>query len=202
MKKVIKIALLLTLLTGVSDLLAQDSFTYNISGTLSFEHVTNASISVVHEVVLHDINGVELKRAAAAPSYSFKGLNAGQEYVISVENTGGNLLYGLTSYDIVPIGQHVMATSFIEYPFTVIAADINMDNTIALSDAILLRRLILNMDGTDEFKPYRYVPSAHNFPPQTNPSEIPEFPETIQISNLSEDVTDANFIVIKVGETQ
>lgn len=201
MKSITKIYLLFVFTIAYTVVSGQQSFIYNISGKLVFDHVSADQIGEIHEVVLSDKSGNEVQRVVATPDYMFEGVYAGQDYVITVEIDPSNVLFnGYTTFDVIRISNHIIAQSFIEYPFGCIAADANYNNSITHTDRLMFQQLMLNLPTVIPYLPYRYIPSNHVFPQQTNPSAIPEFPEFIRVSHLSENITDANFIAIKVGD--
>jgi hypothetical protein len=98
------------------------------------------------------------------------------------------------------MSKHVLGTQLLNSPYKLIAADINMSNTITTFDMIQLRKLILNIQT--EFTnntSWRFVETAYNFPQPTNPW-YETFPELINENNLSTDIVDADFVGVKIGD--
>ncbi|MAT55904.1 MAG: hypothetical protein CMN32_15635 [Saprospirales bacterium] len=107
---------------------------------------------------------------------------------------------GVTTYDLVIIGRHVLNVSLITDPYKLIAADINNNGSVTTADIVELRKLILNI--YHEFPnntSWRFIPKSYVFPNPANPFN-PPFPEQLYINSLSQDVYDANFIGVKIGD--
>ncbi|MEL7252520.1 MAG: hypothetical protein AAFO03_29190, partial [Bacteroidota bacterium] len=93
-----------------------------------------------------------------------------------------------------------LGTQLLDSPYKLIAADVNKSNTVTTFDMIQLRKLILNIDT--EFSnntSWRFVETAYNFPEPTNPW-VETFPELINENNLNTDITDADFVAVKIGD--
>ncbi len=111
-----------------------------------------------------------------------------------------NYMNGVTTFDLVFMQRHILNIQPISSPYRMIAADINASGSISTFDIVKLRRLILQLD--DSFSgntSWRFIDAAYVFPDPANPFQS-SFPESIIVNNLEEDVIDADFIAIKVGD--
>lgn len=121
----------------------------------------------------------------------------GDTYTIDPDSDQ-NPLNGVTTYDVVLISKHILGELPFTSPYQIIAADADCDNSVVLTDTVEIRKLILGI--YNEFPcagSYRFVPADYVFPDPQNPFP---FPETITVENLSGNVTDQDFIGVKIGD--
>ena len=132
-------------------------------------------------------------------AYSFSDLPLGGDYSIT-PYLNANPLNGVTTFDLILISKHILGIQLLDSPYKMIAADANRSNTITTLDLIRIRKLILNI--TTEFAnntSWRFVETAYAFPQTTNPW-LEAFPELINENNLAEDVLNADFVGVKIGD--
>ena len=129
--------------------------------------------------------------------YSFEDL-AEQSYTIEAHKEK-DPFNGISTFDLVVMAQHVLGIQDLSSPYKLIAADINMDETIDVLDMLELRQLILY--AIDDFSvntSWRFVNANYIFPDAKNPwlETIPE------LHNLEAPRTDVehNFIAVKIGD--
>lgn len=110
-------------------------------------------------------------------------------------------LNGVSTIDLVLISKHILGTQSLGSPYKIIAADIDKSGTVATSDLIKLRRLILHLDSQlpNGNKSWRFIPADYVFPDPANPF-AGYFPEILNIDDLSGSEMHADFIAIKVGD--
>jgi hypothetical protein len=110
-------------------------------------------------------------------------------------------LNGVSTIDLVLITKHILGTQSLNSPYKIIAADIDKSGTVATSDLIKLRRLILYLDSQlpNGNKSWRFIPADYVFPDPGNPF-AGYFPEVMNIDDLNDDEIHADFIAIKVGD--
>ncbi len=109
-------------------------------------------------------------------------------------------LNGVTTFDIVMISKHILGVQALNSPYKMIAADINNSGSVTTLDLVELRKLILHIDT--EFSnntSWRFVDKNFVFPNASNPFAT-SFPEVISFNDLDQDVLEANFTAIKVGD--
>jgi uncharacterized repeat protein (TIGR01451 family) len=110
------------------------------------------------------------------------------------------LLNGVSTFDFVKITTHALHTDTLKTPYQLIAADLNHDGVINISDTIGIRNIIL---GIWNHFPYntslRFVRSNYQFPDPTNPF-VPPFPEAWNTGSLDSDVNQIDFFAIKIGD--
>jgi len=108
-------------------------------------------------------------------------------------------LNGLSTYDIVLMTKHILASELLDSPYKIIAADINKRGTVSTIDILKLRRLILFIDTEfEDNTSWRFVDAEFLFPDPTNPFAT-SFPEVFSINGLEESEI-ANFVAVKIGD--
>lgn len=107
-----------------------------------------------------------------------------------------NPLNGTTTYDLVLISKHIIATEPLNSPYKMIAADANKSGSVTSFDVVELRKLILGIYTVlPNNKSWRFVDSSFSFPNPLNPFQT-GFPDSIQLNSPKP----YNFIGIKVGD--
>jgi|GEM_PF-4617436 len=108
-------------------------------------------------------------------------------------------LNGISTYDVVLLGQHLLELNLLDSPYKLIAADVNGSGDVSLLDLIELRRIILRID--DEFstgKSWTFVEADYVFPQPDNPFAT-TYPTNYNINSLTTGEI-ADFIGIKLGD--
>lgn len=130
--------------------------------------------------------------------YQFPGLPINSTYRVEPSRDGDDL-NGVSTFDMVLVRQHIVATNEFSNPLNIIAADVNNSQTVTTLDMVLTRNLIIA--NTEEFQnasSWRFVRSTIEFSNSQNPFEgITNNDFTIV---LTEDVSDFDFIGIKTGD--
>jgi hypothetical protein len=110
-----------------------------------------------------------------------------------------NPLNGVTTYDLVLISRHILATEPLNSPYKIIAADANRSGSVTTFDIVELRKLILGLyQELPNNTSWRFVLKNHVFSNPANPFQ-PPFPELATLSGLG-GVTSITFIGMKVGD--
>jgi Leucine-rich repeat (LRR) protein len=121
--------------------------------------------------------------------------------IVSVEPYKNNdCLNGITTYDLVLITRHILGIKPIDNPYSLIAADANKSGSIATSDILELRKLILGINS--EFPnntSWRFIHKYQNFTDTQNPF-INTFRESVTIPFISNDYDYLDFIAVKTGD--
>ncbi|MFK8007164.1 MAG: PKD domain-containing protein [Saprospiraceae bacterium] len=111
-----------------------------------------------------------------------------------------NYVNGVTSFDLATIQQHIVGNELLDSPYKLIAADVDHSNSISSFDLFLAQQVIVaNIDTFPNNESWRFVPADFVFPDPTNPLGNP-FPEAIDLSSVTSNTTDQDFIAIKVGD--
>lgn len=168
-------------------------FVSRISG-----RIFNEELTPLEEVEVELMNTeIPMSMTNVKGEYSFENIpDQGYSVAAHKENDPFN---GISTYDLVVMAQHVLGVQELSSPYKLIAADINMDQTIDILDMLELRQLILY--AIEDFSvntSWRFVNANYIFPDPTNPwlETIPE------LHNLEALRTDAelDFIAVKIGD--
>jgi len=110
-----------------------------------------------------------------------------------------NKFNGVTAADATRIQQHVGGLNLLGAPYPRIAADVNKNNAISVQDASLITQSILGNVAANNIwnTSWRFVDAAYTFP---TPNAPWNFPETISLTGVVADVTDVDFVGVKLGD--
>lgn len=154
------------------------------------------------------IQGVEVQLSggldsvvAVAPDGTFliEKLPTGTAYTLEPQKDT-DYKNGISTYDLVQISQHALGIRLLSSPYKIIAGDVDNSGFISAFDLVEVRKLVLDLeDGFQKNNSWRFVRADYNFPRPTNPFRY-AFPEVYEIEQLDEDILDANFIAIKIGD--
>lgn len=109
-------------------------------------------------------------------------------------------LNGVSTFDLVLISRHWSGVAPLTSPFQLIAADIDNNGVADLSDSLAGRLLVLGIDL--EFlnnTSWRFVRAGYVFPDSLNPFQ-PPYPESYSTPNLGANVSNIDFIGVKIGD--
>jgi len=107
-------------------------------------------------------------------------------------------LKGVSTLDLLMIQRHLLGLDNFENPLQYIAADMNYDRKVSVTDLRELRKLILGI--------YSELPSNYSYrflskkEVQKENAEPWEIPENIEIQILSDHILDADFVPVKIGD--
>ncbi len=130
-------------------------------------------------------------------AYAFEGSPEGVDYQISVTKDD---LYtnGVSTLDLVLIQRHILGFANLDSPYKVIAADINGDDNVSSVDVVELRKLVLGVhDELLSNTSWRFVDTEQTFADINSPFPVDE---TRNITNLSSNHSNEDFIAVKVGD--
>ena len=98
------------------------------------------------------------------------------------------------------ISRHILDFDKFNSPYKIIAADVNRDGEVDASDMLLIRRLVLRIiDAFPSNTAWRFVDKKYVFRDPTAPL-AEDFPEIINLANLQTNVSNADFVAVKVGD--
>ncbi|MEK7255117.1 MAG: cohesin domain-containing protein, partial [Bacteroidota bacterium] len=94
----------------------------------------------------------------------------------------------------------ILGVQGLDSPYKLIAADANKSNTVTTFDLVEIRKLILfiNTDFPNNTS-WRFVPKTYSFANPANPFQT-QFPEVINLNDLTLDKLTNDFVAIKVGD--
>ncbi len=106
-------------------------------------------------------------------------------------------LNGVTTLDILLIQKHILDIQTLDSPYKLIAADASNDQRVSAVDLIQLRKLILGIyEELPSNDSWRFVDAKETLN-DVNPWP---FTETIDVMNLTNDVSDEDFVGVKIGD--
>lgn len=112
-----------------------------------------------------------------------------------------NDLNGVTTYDLVLISKHNLAIEALDSPWKMIAADVNQSNSITTFDIVEARKVILGINPSFATNSsWRFLPAYTTFNNPLNPFQGGVPPDNINILNLQQNYTGADFKGIKVAD--
>lgn len=132
--------------------------------------------------------------------FEFPNLPIGKDYTI-VPDKDGDLMNGVTTFDIVLISKHILGIQRLDSPYKLIAADVDRSGGITAIDLIRLRKILLGIERTlpNNQHSWRFVDAKHRFTNPENPFQR-EFPEIYNINDFDGKPMDIDFVAIKVGD--
>jgi hypothetical protein len=87
---------------------------------------------------------------------------------------------GVTTGDIIKIQNHILNKTALTTPYKIIAADVNEDKSVTVSDIVMIRKLILGkIDQLSSGKSWKFIDKSYVF----NNPEIPlkeNYPQSIK----------------------
>lgn len=103
---------------------------------------------------------------------------------------------GLSTFDLVLMNNHILGIEEFQENFQFLAADVNDDGVISTFDVILIRQLILAFENS--------LPNNRNwliYPTTPQDLSLTDTPNnTYDISSITENASNLNFTIIKVGD--
>ncbi len=125
------------------------------------------------------------------------GAMSGTSFVIRPEKLD-SVKNGVNTFDMVLIRQHILGWQTLDSPYKLIAGDVNKSGDVSTFDLVKIRMLILNWEFEFEGNTsWQFVPADYVFP---MPLNLLDFPDSINVHQISSNLTDADFIAIKSGD--
>jgi hypothetical protein len=185
MKSFLLLALSLFFMTSVSS--AQT--VYTISGKISDSYNIRSNDPKFAAVLTNDNTQEKQRITLTTNSYEFKKVEKGFNYTLTIEKISptNDDLNGVTTLDMVMIQRHILGIASFDSKAKEIAADANGDNNVSVFDLVVLRKIILGIQS--------YLPESWRI---RSKADIKT--SEIQIKNLSDDLPNQDFLIIKVGD--
>ena len=167
--------------------------TLNIDGSVllpdSVNSIANVSMNLSGDTLVIDTTGPD-------GLYLIQELAYEGDYLLKAEKDDPASL-DLTNLDLILIKRHILGTNTFTSPFQYIAADINGDNQVTNLDLIMIKHVILgNWTSFQNNRVWYFIPFDYQFPEPTSPYP---FPELDPINNLKINLSDRQFIGVKLG---
>lgn len=158
---------------------------------------TDAPIEAVEVKVSGERTAVSLTDQNGG--FVFEGLAGGQDYTFSPvkEDDWTN---GISTFDLVLIQKHILNVQTFDSPLQWLAADLNHNGAVSVSDLILLRRIILGKADEESLgAAWLFFPEAHLLP-ESGAINSDSLPAAYSINNLDTDSLYLAFTGIKMGD--
>jgi len=166
-----------------------------VAGTILTEE--NEYVSDVNLAVYFNAGMIEEQVTTEDGGYEFD-LPVQENYEIT-GSKNNDPLNGITTYDLVLLGQHLLQINTLDSPYKLVAADVNNSGSISVLDMIALRRMILVIDTAfQNNESWRFIDAEYLFPNPENPF-LSTFPESHTINGLASDLI-KDFIAVKTGD--
>jgi len=165
-----------------------------ISGTITTEEaVPLSNVMVILSGTLSDIEYTDENG-----NYEFE-VPEGANYVVTPFHDLDHI-NGVTTLDVVTLGNHITGQGLLDSPYKLIAADINNSGTISAIDVVHLEQLVTGVISVfPNTTSWRFVDVDFVFADPTDPFTAP-FPEVASINIAQDDVTGVDFIGVKMGD--
>ena len=132
-------------------------------------------------------------------NFEFSTLPLGNDFTVTPEKNAA-LLNGVTTYDIVLISKHVLDVAKLDSPYKLIAADVNNSGSVTTYDMVVLQKNILYVDSSfPDNTSWRFVDKDFSFADPANPF-ADDFPELYNINNFQGNMSEVDFIAVKIGD--
>jgi hypothetical protein len=139
-------------------------------------------------------------RTDAAGRYIFNNLTPGLNYTVQ-PSRDTNAVNGVTTFDLSQINKHILGVEAFDSPWKIIAADANGSNSVTTLDLLDARKVILGLSEQFPGVPsWRFFPATIVFANPAAPFAAGLPAGLLQFTNLQQNITDADFIGVKVGD--
>ena len=161
----------------------------SISGSL----ITPSGMGIPKAFV--GLNGV---KSLFSGNYNFSVASNANYTLKPSKNNDSSKENGVSIIDVYLVQAHILGKKLLGSPYKIIAADVNNDGVVSVTDVLQIKRLILGLDTTfTGNRLWAFVDSAYKFPITTNPFP---YKDSILLNNLLINQTKQTFIGIKLGD--
>lgn len=134
-------------------------------------------------------------------SFLFTDLAVGGEYMIRPNMPDQVDLSRVKTSDIFKITNHILGVNDITDPYRLLAADVNADGVINVSDMVGIRRVILGLDDSFASGPtWRFIRRDFDLTGLEEGWDASIFPATFRVDELTGHNRDGDFVAIEVGD--
>ena len=161
-------------------------------GTISGRVLSQAGVGLSGFEV--NLSNTSTTRTAADGSYEFTNIPFGTSYELLPINNE-DFSEGVTVFDLILIQRHILGLNPFTSSFQLIAADASNDGRITTFDLVALNRLVLGITPSlSNNQSWRFVNTNND---QSNATDLTQ---ALQIEQFTNDLTNVDFIGIKVGD--
>ena len=175
------------------------AFSQNISISGKIETANQQAICDA-SVQLFDDNGTLISSVNTdqTGTFSHDNIPSDQTYILLVEKDG-NILNGLSTFDLVLMEKHLMGETLIEDAFALYATDVDDSNSLSIFDMIAVRKYILTIDESRPLRNWYFFNSDANVQDALNPWATNDL-LIRRFENLSTSITNADFVGYKTAD--
>ncbi len=166
------------------------SQTATFAGTITTEH--GVEINLVETI----INGQSMGMSNG--SYSIADYPSSRENYIELYRNDDHR-NGISTLDLIEIRKHILGLDSLDSAYEMLAADVDMSESIGVLDILYIRQIILReIQEFPDVNSWHFVPQSHIFQNAMNPW-LTEIPYEL-VTSVGVDQLDANFIGYKMGD--
>lgn len=130
--------------------------------------------------------------------FRFNNVHPGETYYIEPKDDN-NPLNGVTTGDIIKIQNHILGKTSLPTPYKIIAADVNEDKSVSISDIVMIRKMILGkIDQFSSGKSWKFIGKNYTFSNPAAPLKE-SYPQSIPAATNSY-LDGIDFIGVKMGD--
>lgn len=131
--------------------------------------------------------------------YAFPNMPFGGAYeVVPVKDD--EHMNGISTRDLIFIQRHLLGKEDLNSPYKLIAADVDGDAEVSVSDMVELRRLILGAyKELPNNNSWKFVDKGYKFPNPKDPFN-PMYPSNYVIDHFVSDMPNVDFVAVKIGD--
>ncbi|MEM6966024.1 MAG: HYR domain-containing protein, partial [Bacteroidota bacterium] len=154
----------------------------------------------IEEVEVYINNGQYMEMTNSSGYFNIPNLQSNSSYSVKPQKTD-NARNGITTLDIVLVRKHILGIELLDSPYKIIASDVNGSGDVTALDLVHIRNLILlNTNKFPNGTPsWKFVDANYVFSNPSDPLSV-VFPEEVNIQNLSTNVTELDFVAVKMGD--
>jgi hypothetical protein len=172
-------------------------------GNLVNENKVQGQVITHGSVKMHDVTmkleGPEsmIAKSDANGTFTFETAKSNTNYTLN-GTSNGEYLNGINTLDLVLMQRHILNLNKLSTPENIIAADVNNDSKISISDLVDLRKLILGVyDKLPKSTSWKFINGNKSF---ADPSKPFDFEESIIINVEKSNINDIKINGIKMGD--
>ncbi len=155
--------------------------------------IPNVSVTATHPSVPTQVTG-------PAGTYDFPRIPADAASCEINLSKNTRAVNGLGVQDIIGLQRHLLEYDTFPDPYQWLAADVNLSESITISDLIAVRRVILFIDTVfAQTESWRFVPEPHDFSDPLDPW-LETVPWNGNCSDIEQASNTLNFVAIKMGD--
>ena len=166
-----------------------------VSGTVAY-YTNSASVGNVTMSLTGDTTLTT--NTLADGSYGLTSIPAGGTYCVTPSKADDSPpAHGVNVLDLLAIQKHIAAVASLDSPYKLLAADVNGDHKINVLDLLAIQKLIAAVTNSLPAGLWRFVPADYSF---ANPQAPWDGPTNRWYTNVVADVTNGDFVAIKLGD--